>query len=82
MAYFDGLNEVILTAALISPKKGVFQSHIGFLLCLTTAVDITILGVSFTGKFTRDYCDLLEITRLESAFPVTLLEITLKLLEI
>ena len=62
MAYFDGLNEVILTAALISPKKGVFQSHIGFLLCLTTAVDITILGVSFTGQFTRDYCDLLEIT--------------------
>ncbi|CAI8052459.1 Nuclear pore complex protein Nup155 [Geodia barretti] len=49
LAYFDGLNEVILTAALISPKKGVFQSHIGFLLCLTTAVDITILGVSFTA---------------------------------
>jgi nuclear pore complex protein Nup155 len=49
LAYFDGLNEVILTAALISPKRGVFQNHIEFLLCLTTAVDITILGVSFTA---------------------------------
>ena len=49
LAYFDGLNEVILAAALIRPKAGVFQSHIEYLLCLTTAVEITILGVSFTG---------------------------------
>jgi nuclear pore complex protein Nup155 len=49
LAYFDGLNEVILTAALITPKRGVFQEHIQFLLCLTTAVEITILGVSFTA---------------------------------
>ena len=50
LAYFDGLNEVILAAGLIQPKPGVFQSHIQFLLCLTTAVEIIILGVSFTGK--------------------------------
>lgn len=51
LAYFDGLNEVILTAALITPKAGVFQEHIQYLLCLTTAVEITILGVSFTGQY-------------------------------
>lgn len=53
LAYFDGLNEVILTAALITPMSGVFQQHIEYLLCLTTAVEITILGVSFTGQFTE-----------------------------
>lgn len=50
LAYFDGLNEVILSAGLVLPKSGVFQDHIQFLLCLTTAVEIVILGVSFTGK--------------------------------
>ena len=50
LAYFDGLNEVILSAGLVLPKTGVFQDHIQFLLCLTTAVEIVILGVSFTGK--------------------------------
>ena len=50
LAYFDGLNEVILSAGLVLPKTGVFQDHIQFLLCLATAVEIVILGVSFTGK--------------------------------
>ena len=70
LAYFDGLNEVILSAGLVLPKIGVFQDHIQFLLCLTTAVEIVILGVSFTGKkgfFTLSivcialYCVWLEI---------------------
>ena len=50
LAYFDGLNEVILSAGLVLPRTGVFQDHIQFLLCLATAVEIVILGVSFTGK--------------------------------
>ena len=50
LAYFDGLNEVILSAGLVLPKSGVFKEHIQFLLCLTSAVEIVILGVSFTGK--------------------------------
>ena len=49
LAYFDGLNEVILTAGLLKPKEGVFQEHIEYLLCLTTPVEIVVLGVSFTG---------------------------------
>ena len=49
LAYFDGLSEVILAAGLVVPKPGVFQSHIRYLLCLTTAVEIVVLGVSFTG---------------------------------
>ena len=50
LAYFDGLNEVILSAGLVLPRIGVFQDHLQFLLCLNTAVEIVILGVSFTGK--------------------------------
>ncbi len=50
LAYFDGLNEVVISVGLVLPKPGVFQEHIQFLLCLTTAVEVAILGVSFTGQ--------------------------------
>lgn len=58
LAYFDGLNEVILAAGLVLPRPGVFQQHIQFLLCLTTAVEIVILGVSFTASATDPYCEM------------------------
>lgn len=62
LAYFDGLNEVILSAGLVLPKTGVFQDHIQFLLCLTTAVEIVILGVSFTGqKCTMSCCKCVHV---------------------
>ncbi|XP_052776486.1 nuclear pore complex protein Nup155-like isoform X2 [Mya arenaria] len=48
LAYFDGINETILSAALVKPRKGIFQSHIQFLLVLATPVDIVLLGVSFS----------------------------------
>ena len=50
LAYFDGLNEVVISVALVLTKPGVFQDHIQFLLCLTTAVEVAILGVSFTSE--------------------------------
>lgn len=49
LAYFDGLSDTILSVALLQPKKNIFQPHIKYLLCLTTAVEIVLLGVSF-GK--------------------------------
>ncbi|XP_070562899.1 nuclear pore complex protein Nup155-like [Ptychodera flava] len=48
LAYFDGLNETILSVGLVKPKPNVFQRHIRYLLCLTTPVDIVLLGVSFS----------------------------------
>ena len=51
LAYFDGLSETILTAALVKPKAGVFQPHIQYLLCLTTPVDVVLLGVSFNKPY-------------------------------
>ncbi|XP_006813093.1 nuclear pore complex protein Nup155-like, partial [Saccoglossus kowalevskii] len=48
LAYFDGLNETVLSVGLVKPKPGIFQSHIRYLLCLTTPVDIVLLGVSFS----------------------------------
>ncbi|XP_064606018.1 nuclear pore complex protein Nup155-like [Liolophura sinensis] len=47
LAYFDGLTETVLTASLAHPKPGIFQPHIQYLLCVATAVDIVLLGVSF-----------------------------------
>ncbi|XP_033636336.1 nuclear pore complex protein Nup155-like [Asterias rubens] len=47
LAYFDGLSETILCAGLVRPKPNIFQSHIRFLLCLVTPVEIVLLGVSF-----------------------------------
>ncbi|XP_040579145.2 nuclear pore complex protein Nup155 isoform X2 [Lepeophtheirus salmonis] len=49
LAYFDGLSDTILSVALVSPKPNIFQPHIKHLLCLTTAVEIVLLGVSFSS---------------------------------
>ena len=47
LAYFDGLSDTILSVALLKPKKDIFQPHIKYILCLTTPVEIILLGVSF-----------------------------------
>eukprot|EP00096_Caligus_rogercresseyi_P005390 TRINITY_DN2077_c0_g1_i1.p1 TRINITY_DN2077_c0_g1~~TRINITY_DN2077_c0_g1_i1.p1 ORF type:complete len:1265 (-),score=396.32 TRINITY_DN2077_c0_g1_i1:325-4119(-) len=47
LAYFDGLSDTILSVALVAPKPNIFQPHITHLLCLTTALEIVLLGVSF-----------------------------------
>ena len=48
LAYFDGLGDTILSVGLVAPRRDVFQPHIRRLLCLTTAVEIVLLGVSFS----------------------------------
>lgn len=48
VAYYDGLNETILSVGLVQPKPGVFHSFIKYLLVLTTNTDIVVLGVSFS----------------------------------
>ena len=48
LAYFDGLSDTIVSVALLTPKAGIFRPHIKYLLCLTTAVEIVLLGVTFT----------------------------------
>lgn len=45
VAYFDGLNETIISVGLVKPKTGIFQNYVKYLLILTTTVEITILGV-------------------------------------
>lgn len=46
VAYFDGLNETIISVGLVKPKADIFQSYVKYLLILTTTVEITILGVT------------------------------------
>lgn len=45
IAYFDGLNETIISVGLVKPKPGIFQNYVKYLLILTTTIEITVLGV-------------------------------------
>jgi len=54
LAYFDGLTDTILNVALVTPKPGILQPHIKYLLCLTTPVEIVLLGVSFASPVGGD----------------------------
>lgn len=47
VAYYDGLNHVIVSVGLVIPKPGVFISEVKYLLILTTPIEIIILGVTF-----------------------------------
>ena len=48
LAYYDGLADTILSVGLVQPKKDIFRQHIKHLLCLTTPVEIVLLGVTFS----------------------------------
>ncbi|CAG2123352.1 unnamed protein product, partial [Medioppia subpectinata] len=48
VAYYDGLSETILSVGLVKPREGVFKPHIKYLLILTTAVEILLLGITFS----------------------------------
>lgn len=50
VAYFDGLNETIISVGFVKPKPGIFQSYVKYLLILTTTVEITVLGVTMNEK--------------------------------
>lgn len=50
VAYFDGLNETIISVGLVKPKAGIFQNYVKYLLILTTTVEITILGVTIPDE--------------------------------
>lgn len=46
VAYYDGLDQTIIAVHLLRPKPNVFKSHIKYVLCLITASEITLLGVT------------------------------------
>ncbi|KAL9930126.1 nuclear pore complex protein Nup154 isoform 1-T2 [Glossina fuscipes fuscipes] len=47
VAYYDGLNHLIVSVGLVKPKAGVFINDVKFLMILTTPIEIVILGVTF-----------------------------------
>lgn len=59
VAYFDGLNETIISVGLVKPKPNIFQSYVKYLLVLTTTVEITVLGVTLTENEDGNYYDYL-----------------------
>lgn len=50
VAYYDGLEQTIIAVHLFKPKLNVFKSHIKYLLCLVTASEITLLGVTCSDE--------------------------------
>jgi len=60
VAYYDGLTEPILGVGLIKPREGVFKEYIKYLLCLTTSVEILILGLTCSHE-NNEIIDLLLI---------------------
>lgn len=61
VAYYDGLHETILAVHLFKPKPNVFKSHIKYLLCLVTALEITLLGVTVPESDTNSLATVLLI---------------------
>lgn len=50
VAYYDGLNEVIISVGLVKPKPNVFNhGYVKHLLVVTTTAQILVLGVRFTS---------------------------------
>lgn len=49
IAYYDGLNDTILSIGLVQPKPGVFHDFIKYLLVLCTSAEIIVLGVTFAA---------------------------------
>lgn len=46
VAYYDGLNQMIVSVGLVKPKPGVVIEDIKYLLILITPLEILILGIS------------------------------------
>jgi nuclear pore complex protein Nup155 len=46
---YDGLDQIICSAALVTPRAGVFIDDIKHLLVIATPVEIILLAINFTG---------------------------------
>ncbi len=47
---YDGFDQVILAVELVHPRPGVFSSDVKYLLAVATSVEVSLLGVTFTGS--------------------------------
>lgn len=55
VSYYDGLDQSILAVQMFKPKPNIFKSHIKYLLCLVTASEITLLGVTCSDEETNNF---------------------------
>jgi len=47
---YDSLDQVIVSAALISPRPGVFVENVKYLIAAATPVEVVLLALSFAGN--------------------------------
>lgn len=47
---FDGFDQIIVSVALVRPRPGVFIDDVQYLVAVATAVEVTLLGVTFSGN--------------------------------
>jgi Nup133 N terminal like/Non-repetitive/WGA-negative nucleoporin C-terminal len=47
---FDGFDQIIMSVALVRPRANVFIDDVQYLVAVATAVEVTLLGVAFSGN--------------------------------
>jgi len=46
---FEGIDQIITSAAIVEPRPGVFVEDVKYLLAVSTTVEVMLLGVCFSG---------------------------------
>lgn len=45
---YEGLSQIIVSVALVKPRKGVFVDSVRYLIAVATTVEVTLLGITFS----------------------------------
>ncbi|XP_018652827.1 putative nuclear pore complex protein nup155 [Schistosoma mansoni] len=64
LAYYDGVNDTIISVSLIVPSVGTLPEHIKFLLCLATPSEIWLLGMMYSNTNSN------HTLRMQSSCPI------------
>ncbi|VDP69699.1 unnamed protein product [Schistosoma curassoni] len=64
LAYYDGVNDTIISVSLIVPSAGTLPEHIRFLLCLATPSEIWLLGMMYSNTNSN------HTLRMQSSCPI------------
>jgi hypothetical protein len=65
---YSGLDQIIISAAVVKPKEDVFNDDVKYLLVLATPVEIVILAVIFENNEAKLYPSALETQRFDFYF--------------
>lgn len=73
---YDGLDQIIVAVALVRPKSNVFIDDVRYLIAVATPVEVTLLGVAFSGNGTAGELSLIPTNISVATDGVLMLSIT------